>query len=933
MNSRFIFLLACVLCACSLSYAQPTAWVSKGVGGGGAVYRPSISPHNGNNLFLACDMSPIHQSANFGQTWSVFPYLQLPGNRSTEMQFTSNPAKLYALKKPANFYLPSKSYDGGLTWVNASNPCITTANQYYASPLDTDLVIISDVNKIYFSNNENSATFSTLLTYPLTSSGHLAGVFFENKDTIYVCSHDTLIYTFNGGSTWNSAFAGTQGIPSNEHIVSFKGAKQGNKWVFYAVTIIANPNYKIFKTFSEDYTLYKGVYKLSQNQSQWVSIGANLPAITDKVYLIGLADKDTSTVYLAGSSNSLGVSLGAVFRSINSGSSFTNIFLTSGMFNSNANITTGWLGKHSLTTAKFRWNGLNYISGLAVDPNNAARVVCCDGMTIHTSLDLGSNWKQAYTDTIYQNLPSTMLQQSQSYKTSGLETTAAYWLSWIGPLNLFASYNDILARKSNDGGATWNFNITGLDSIRINDVNMTLVHPLTKKMYAACGEVPGSNGDYTDARAGLVPGRITVSSDSGATWQTLKSFGHSVSSISFDPNSTIGMYATVVDILGGIGGVYKCSNILASPSIWVKLASPARSEGRALQITALKNGDLIVVYGSRDTSRSSSPSFVYSASSGAFYSKDGGISWADSNLVAMNKSVANIEVDRNDTSENTWLAFVGSNGSTGGVYRTINKGFSWTPVYFQATMSGTFHPTLSNTLYICTENNGLLYASNTQTNSFSISTINSFPFKRPQKVFFNTYNTNEVWVTTFGNGIRMGLSNSLPVSFLSLSGACNAENIHLNWRTASEFNNAHFTIERSTDLLHWESVGMVLGKKQSVVIQKYEFTDSVNWNKVQSNDLYYRIKQTDLNGDFAFSPTIGLDPCAMQMAPISLFPNPANDLIQFSKPMFDVEVYSIQGQLMNQLLPEANELSTHSYPDGLYVLKSRNGFLKFLVHH
>jgi len=752
----------------SKAQSVPTSWTSKGVGGGGGLFSPSISQHNGNNLYLACDMSEMFHSSNFGQSWSDIHFQQLSGNRNTEVQFTLNPNKLYAIKKPGNFYIPAKSYDGGSTWTNATNPCSPNgAFQYFANPSDTDQVVLSDMNAIYFSNAENSS-YSTILTKAGVFGLHLAGVYFENKDTVYVCSNDSLIYTFNGGLNWQNALAGTNNISSNEHIVSFKGAKQGGKWVFYAVTIqITAPTIsKIYKTYSEDYPNYKGTYKLSQGSSQWQSISNKLPnnptgQLIDKPYLIGLASNDTSVVYLAGSSTGLSVTLGTVFKSTNGGNSFTTIFLTSSQKTQNSNITTGWMGAQSLSnpSSKFLWNGLTFISGFEVDPTNSSRIVCADKMTIHTSIDQGNNWNQAYTDFNYQNTAGTLIQQSHSYKTSGLEPTVSYWLQWSNATNIFASYNDIVARRTTDGGNLWSFDISGLDSTKINDVNMTLVNASTGKMYAACGEQPGSNGDYTDARVATANGRVSVSSDNGINWSTLKSFGHAVTSISLDPNNPTGMYATVITILGGSGGIYHCSDITNSSSPWTILTPPARTQKRPLQIIALNTpGELIAVYGSRDTTLNQT--YGFSKSSGVFYSTDYGNTWADNNHIGMQKSSATVEIDPSDLTQSTWLAFVGSNGSTGGIYKTINKGLNWTPVYGSPVLSGTFHPTLPNEMYICTEIGGLLYATNVNSNTTWVPTpVSSYSFRRPQKVFFNPYNVNEVWVTSFGNGIKMGTTN------------------------------------------------------------------------------------------------------------------------------------------------------------------------------
>jgi hypothetical protein len=36
--------------------------------------------------------------------------------------------------------------------------------------------------------------------------------------------------------------------------------------------------------------------------------------------------------------------------------------------------------------------------------------------------------------------------------------------------------------------------------------------------------------------------------------------------------------------------------------------------------------------------------------------------------------------------------------------------------------------------------------------------VTSYPFRQPERIFFNPYNVNEVWVTSNGNGLRVGTS-------------------------------------------------------------------------------------------------------------------------------------------------------------------------------
>jgi len=763
------FLFFCITSVFSQSY--PSTWTSRGVGGGGAIVAASISPFNSNEFFMTCDMSNLFHTTDFGQNYSMIPFTQLQVQLKSEVQFTSIPSKLFVLNRTAG-YVPSKSDDGGINWTNATNPCTGSAYQLFASQHDTDQVVISDMNKIYFSNAENIlSSHATLLNYPGTYGGHIAGVYFENKDTVYICSHDSLIYTFNGGISWLSAAAGTNGIPANEHIISFKGAKQGGNWVFYCVTIQANALGNIYNSASRDYPHYRGIYKLSQGQTQWNSKGGNLPNPgIDKGYLIGMAGNDTSVVYIGGSSMYIGnppVRLGTIFKSTDGGNSFVNSFINTGNFNSNSNVTTGWVGTQALNTSRFKWNGLTYFLMLSVDPNNSSRLLCGDQFVAHSSIDKGVNWQQAYTDVNYDNVPSVLLDQSHQYKTSGLETTASYWLNWTSPTNIFACYNDILARRSVDGGNLWSYDIYGLDTTggSLNDINMTIFNPSAGLMYAAAGEQPGSNADYTDARILQYRGRISVSADNGTNWTTLHNFStKAVSSLAFDKNpaNPNGMYATVIDVLGGIGDVYYCADVTINPNTWIRRASPPRTQGRPLQIIVLNKDTLVAVYGTRNSATSGSA--VYTASSGVFYSTDGGLTWADNNPSFMQVETVNVEIDPNDASQNTWLAFVGAKTinqvpSAPGVYRTTNRGVNWINVYNQSALSGTFHPTLPNELYICTEFKGLQYATNTNSNSFSINNVASYPFRRPQKIFFNPYDVNEVWAASFGNGFRVGTTS------------------------------------------------------------------------------------------------------------------------------------------------------------------------------
>jgi hypothetical protein len=59
-------------------------------------------------------------------------------------------------------------------------------------------------------------------------------------------------------------------------------------------------------------------------------------------------------------------------------------------------------------------------------------------------------------------------------------------------------------------------------------------------------------------------------------------------------------------------------------------------------------------------------------------------------------------------------------------------------------------------MYLTTETEGLWYSSGVNTTTPVFTEVTSYPFRQPERVFFNPYNPSEIWVTSFGNGLRVG---------------------------------------------------------------------------------------------------------------------------------------------------------------------------------
>ena len=111
-----------------------------------------------------------------------------------------------------------------------------------------------------------------------------------------------------------------------------------------------------------------------------------------------------------------------------------------------------------------------------------------------------------------------------------------------------------------------------------------------------------------------------------------------------------------------------------------------------------------------------------------------------------------------------------------------------------------------------------------------------------------------------------------PIELLSFNAILNADRVDVSWETTTETNNDHFTIERSKDGSNFEKVVDVKGAENSTSLIKYMDIDNAPYIGVS----YYRLYQTDFNGQRSYS---GIVPVAYNPngdPSISLFPNPVN---------------------------------------------------------
>lgn len=123
---------------------------------------------------------------------------------------------------------------------------------------------------------------------------------------------------------------------------------------------------------------------------------------------------------------------------------------------------------------------------------------------------------------------------------------------------------------------------------------------------------------------------------------------------------------------------------------------------------------------------------------------------------------------------------------------------------------------------------------------------------------------------------------ALPVSLTSFTGIKEGNKHKLNWITTTEVNNAGFSLERSADGVNFSSLTYIPSKATNGNSNNnllYSYLDE----KVMLSNNYYRLKQIDKDGNYAYSPIVLLKGDKVKNITItSLYPNPAKNEIKVS---------------------------------------------------
>lgn len=153
-----------------------------------------------------------------------------------------------------------------------------------------------------------------------------------------------------------------------------------------------------------------------------------------------------------------------------------------------------------------------------------------------------------------------------------------------------------------------------------------------------------------------------------------------------------------------------------------------------------------------------------------------------------------------------------------------------------------------------------------------------------QTITYQIFETDDFWQYTPDCTI-------LPIELTSFTARQQGDVIKLQWTTESEINNNYFTVEKSQDGIHFETLCAVKGNGNSSAPINYETEDVHPFNGLN----YYRLKQTDFDSSYTYSNVVScLSGGNGIKGVISVTPNPVQSFAAITLDLTDDQEVSVQ---------------------------------------
>lgn len=714
-----------------------------GLGGGGAMFRPAISPHDPKLIFVSCDMGGFYRSEDGGRSWRMIDGRQMRGSPNCPVAFhPKDPRVIYAY----GFRALRISTDGGITWrplVEGPPWGRRGVRAIGIDPENPKLMFVGTDEGVYRST-DGGRTWRRCEGI----EGSVVGFFIDPSSPperrICFAATDRAVYrSDDGGLSWEEK---SKGLPWRG-IRSFAGgANPSTGRVILYVTI---PSRNVNGRFAG------GVYRSFDRGESWESaMGEGINTELGRkdrygqgdiaqYYFVACGLYKPEIVYVTNTGTGYWPPYHfTVYRSDDAGRTWRYCLNGDPRFREH-NVENGWL----VWDLNWGWGGPAL--GFAVCPTDPDVAVYTNAGEVYITADGGRSWRCAYSERLPgQGKPG----KGQRWRSIGLEVTTC-WNYYVDPHDErvhYICYTDIGFARSEDGGRSWRYSAAG--SPWRNTFYELAFDPEVPGLIWAAVSNQHDIGHWTNIEGPRGGGGVVVSEDFGRTWRpSNKGLPDApVTSIVIDPKSPKGRRRLWAAVFGY--GVYRSDD---NGRTWVKKSKGLGYPGNA-HVYVLRlhpDGTLFCsITGKRDGRRFDVPG-------GLWRSRDGGETWEPVTDGLKLYWVMDFAVHPWDSRIIYLCASDAPGRGGGGIYKTVDGGRTWRklnvrfpPEYlsYVHTFAPILHPENPDLIFLTTSTHGIFVS---EDGGESWREWKAIPFMSVHRITFHPSDPRTMFITTFGGGV------------------------------------------------------------------------------------------------------------------------------------------------------------------------------------
>lgn len=727
-----------ISCGVASAASRPGGFRVLGPGGGGAMFNPTISPHDPNTVLVSCDMTGSYITHDGGRSWRMFNL------RGTTRFFVFDPLE------PHTMYAETlglwRSTDDGESWKliypkpatvdgvemssdHADEKILTRTNQ--AGIIAALAIDPADSRTLYAAMDEKGA--SALFV------SHNYGDSWQREAALPEVPRHLWVDPYSSRKSRTLVAVGTHFVATKNTTGMHQSELPGSASITDATIGFASPGKSVLYATSSN-----GGFVSSDGGDDWRAIA--LPGAGASVRAIATSLHHPDTAYISYSHLKLdGQSWHGVAKTIDAGRSWQLVWKEGATAASN--VHDAWITQ----TFGTDWGENPLMLGVAdQDPN-----LCYGtdfGRTLATT-DGGRNWYAKYSRRV----------RGGEWTTTGLDVTTNYGIHFdpFDAKRQFITYTDIGSFRSEDEGKTWASSIRGVPKAWSNTTYWVAFDP---KVHGRMWSVNSGTHDLPRPKmwrhnsVETFKGGVCRSDDGGQTWKKSNTGMEETAAthILLDPTSPLDARVLYVAAFGR--GVYKSSD---GGTTWQsKNNGITQPEPFAWRLARANDGTLYLV-----VARRSEDGSIGNDGDGALYkSTDGAERWTRVALPAGVNGPNGLAVDPGNPQRiylAAWARAVGVHGTGGGIFASNDGGKTWRHVLDrdQHIYDVTIDPRNRDVLYAAGFESSAWRSSDRGEHWTHIAGPN---FKWMHRVIPDPVDEGKIYITTYGGGVWHGMANAKP---------------------------------------------------------------------------------------------------------------------------------------------------------------------------